>query len=55
MKTKKFDAVELMRKARETMGAEMRGLTFPEQRAYIEQHAAKVRREIETRREASAA
>lgn len=55
MKTKDFDAVELMRKAREKMDAEMRGLTFPEQRAYIEQHAMKVRREIEARREPSAA
>lgn len=55
MKTKKLDAVELMRQAREKMDAEMRGMTFPEQRAYIEEHAAKVRREIEARREPSAA
>lgn len=55
MKTKKFDAVEFMRRAREKMGADMRGMTFPEQQAYIEQHAAKVRREIEAKRESSAA
>ena len=55
MKTKDFDAVELMRRSREKMDAEMRGMTFPEQRAYIEEHAAKVRREIEARREPSAA
>ncbi|HEV7670605.1 MAG TPA: hypothetical protein VGS22_18955 [Thermoanaerobaculia bacterium] len=55
MKTKKFDAVEFMRKAREKMGADMRDLTFAEQLAYIEQRAAKVRREIEARRESSAA
>ena len=53
MKTKKFDAVEFMRKAREKMCADMRDLTFPEQQAYIEQHAARVRREIEACRDPS--
>jgi hypothetical protein len=32
----------------------MRDMTFPEQQAYIEQHAAKMHREIEARRESSA-
>ncbi len=55
MKTKKFDAVEFMREAREKMDAEMRGLTFVEQRAYIEKHAAKVRQELEAHQESTAA
>ncbi len=29
MKTKEFDAVEFMRKARAKMGADMRDMTFP--------------------------
>ena len=55
MKTKKFDAVQFMRQARDKMTTEMAGMTFEEQRAYIEQHAAKVRQNLEPRREAAAA
>jgi hypothetical protein len=46
---KQFDAVQFMRQARDKMSADMRGMTFEEQRAYIEQHAAKVRRDLETK------
>jgi hypothetical protein len=48
METKKFDAVQFMRQVRDKMGADMRDMSFEEQRAYIEQHASKVRRELET-------
>jgi hypothetical protein len=54
MKTKKSAAVAFMRKAREKMDAEMRGLTFAAQRVYIEKQAAKVRRELEAHRERTA-
>ena len=50
METKKFDAVQFMRQARDKMSADMRGMSFEEQRAYIEQHASKVRRDIEARK-----
>ena len=46
MKNKKFDAVQFMRQTRDEMSAEMRGMSFQEQKAYIERHASKVRREI---------
>lgn len=50
MATKKFDAVQFMRQARDKMSADMREMSFEEQRAYIEQHASKVRRDLETRK-----
>ena len=46
MKSKKFDAVQFMRQKRDEMSAEMRGMSFEEQKAFIERHASKVRREI---------
>jgi hypothetical protein len=46
MKAKEFDAVQYMRQARDKMSADMRDMSFEEQRAYVEQHAAKVRREL---------
>jgi hypothetical protein len=49
METKKFDAVQFMRQVRDKMSADMRGMSFEEQRAYIEQHASKVRRDLEAR------
>jgi hypothetical protein len=55
MKTKEFDAVQFMRQARDKMTTEMVGMTFEEQRTYIEQHAAKVRQNLEPRRRATAA
>jgi hypothetical protein len=55
MKNKEFDAVQFMRKARDKMTAEMLGMTFEEQRAYIEQHAAQVRQNLKPRRQAAAA
>jgi hypothetical protein len=55
MKTKEFDAVQFMRQARDKMTTEMVGMTFEEQRAYIEQHAAKFRQDLEPRRQAMAA
>jgi hypothetical protein len=51
MKDKSFDSVRFMRQARDKIGAEMRDMSFDEQRRYIEQHALKVRRELELRRE----
>lgn len=55
MKTKEFDAVQFMRQTRDKMTTEMVGMTFEEQRAYIEQHAAKVRQNLNPRRQATAA
>jgi hypothetical protein len=55
MKTKEFDAVKFMRQVRDKMATEMAGMTFEEQRAYIEQHAAKVRQNLEPWRQATAA
>ena len=50
MENKKFDAVQFMRQMREKMSADMRDMSFEEQRKYIEEHASKVRRELESRR-----
>jgi hypothetical protein len=49
----KFDAVQFMRQIREKMSADMRDMSFEEQRAYIEQHAAEARRVLQSRREAA--
>jgi hypothetical protein len=49
MKNKDFDAVQFMRQARDKITTEMVGMTFEEQRAYIEQHAARVRQNLEPR------
>lgn len=46
MKSKKFDAVQLMRRTRDEMGAKLQGMSFEEQKAFIERQASKVRREI---------
>ncbi|HSS47693.1 MAG TPA: hypothetical protein VLX28_01985 [Thermoanaerobaculia bacterium] len=46
MQNKSFDAVQFMRQARDKMSAEMRDMSLEEQQAYIERHAAKVRREL---------
>jgi hypothetical protein len=54
MENKKFDAVQFMRQVRETMSAEMRDMSFEEQRAYIERHASEVRKALRSRREATA-
>jgi hypothetical protein len=47
MSTKTFDAVKFMRQMREKMNTDMRDMRFEEQREYIEQHASKVRVELE--------
>lgn len=54
MESKTFDAVQFMRQVREKMDAEMRDLSFEEQRAYIERHASEVRKALRSRREAAA-
>ena len=46
MKNKKFDAVQFMRQTRDKMSAEMQGMSFEEQKEFIERQASKVRREI---------
>lgn len=51
MENKKFDAVQFMRQARDKMNADMRDMSFEEQREYIEQRASKVRGELESRHE----
>ncbi len=43
MKTKSFDAVQFMREVRDRMSADMQGMSFEEQKMYIEQRASKVR------------
>jgi len=53
MQNKSFDAVQFMRQARDKMSADMRDMSLEEQRAYIEQHAAKVRRELGSRKKAT--
>ena len=55
MKTKQFDAVRFMRERRDKMSADMRDMSFEEQRRYIEQHASKVREELGLRHETAAA
>ena len=47
METKKFDAVQFMQQVRDRMGADMSGMSFEEQKAYIEQNASKLRRDLE--------
>lgn len=51
MKSKRFDAVRFMRQTRDKMSAEMRDMSFEEQKKYIERHASKIRREIQSREE----
>lgn len=54
MENKNFDAVQFMRQAREKMSADMQNKSFEEQRAYIERHASKIRKELQSQREATA-
>lgn len=54
MENKKLDAVQLMRQLRDKMSAEMKDMSFEEQRDYIEQHASKVRQDLMLRQEAAA-
>lgn len=54
MNREEFDAVQLMRQAREKINTEMRDMSFEEQRAYIERRAAEVRRMLLSRRETTA-
>ena len=54
MENKKLDAVQLMRQLRDKMSAEMRDMSFEEQRDYIEQHASKVRQDLMLRQEVAA-
>jgi hypothetical protein len=54
MENKKLDAVQLMRQLRDKMSAEMRDMSFEEQRDYIEQHASQVRQDLKLRQEAAA-
>lgn len=49
MSNKRFDAVQFMRQARDKMSADMKDMSFKEQRTYIEQRASKVRKELESR------
>lgn len=51
MESKKFDAVQFMRRVRDKMSSEMQGMSFEEQKAYIEQHASKIRRELKLQHE----
>lgn len=51
MSDKKFDAVAFMRQVRDKMSSDMRDMSFEAQKAYIEQHASKVRKELESRRQ----
>jgi hypothetical protein len=46
MESKNFDAVQFMRQVRDRMGSDMQGMSFEEQKAYIEQRASKVRSEL---------
>lgn len=50
MKSKEFDAVQFMRQVREKITSEMRDMSFEEQKAYIERHAAEVRRMLPSHR-----
>jgi len=54
MKSKRFDAVQLMRQTREEMSAKLQGMSFEEQKAFIERQASKVRREIVENKSAQA-
>lgn len=54
MKSKKFDAVQFMRQTRDKMSEEMRGMSFEEQKAFIERQASKVRQEISKRKPSQA-
>jgi len=54
MQNKSFDAVQFMRQVRDKMSADMRDMNLAEQQEYIEQHASKVRQELESRNEATA-
>jgi hypothetical protein len=54
MENKKFDAVQFMRQVRDKMSSEMRDMSFEEQRAYIEQHALTVRKELKSLHETAA-
>jgi hypothetical protein len=49
MENKKFDAVQLMREARDKMSSALQAMSFEAQRSYIEQHASKVREDLALR------
>lgn len=47
MESKNFDAVQFMRQVRDKMSSDMQGMSFEEQKPYIEQRASKVRGELQ--------
>lgn len=44
---KDFDAVMMMREARDRISREIRGMSFEEQAAYFRKHAERTRRKLE--------
>lgn len=46
---KDFDAVKMMREARDRISREIRGMSFEEQAAYFRKHADQTRRKLEPR------
>lgn len=48
-RTKDFDAVKMMREARDRISREIRGMSFEEQAAYLERRAAQTRTKLEPR------
>jgi hypothetical protein len=50
-RTKDFDAVKMMREARDRISREIRGMSFEEQAAYFKRCAAQTRTKLEPRQE----
>ena len=46
---KEFDAVKMMREARDRISRETRGMSYEEQTAYFRKHADQTRRRLEPR------
>lgn len=50
-KDEDFDAVKMMREARDRISREIRGMSFEEQAAYFKRRAAQTRTKLEPREE----
>lgn len=53
-KTKDFDAVEMMREARDRISRDIKDMSFEEQRVYFRKHAEQTRKRLKSVEQAGA-
>ena len=53
-KTKDFDAVNMMREARDRISRDIKGMSFEEQKAYFREHALETRDKLKRSEETEA-